>query len=143
MSRSGYSDDCENLELWRGTVRRALQGRRGQVFLMELAAAMDAMPVKELISGELVNEEGECCAIGAVCKARAIDVSRIDYYDPERVGRAVDISMAMAAEIEYLNDEYDRHESRADRWIRMRKWVDEQILPADSRVLHLKNRLQT
>ncbi len=37
MSRSGYQDDCEGLNLYRGTVRRAIRGKRGQAFLRELA----------------------------------------------------------------------------------------------------------
>lgn len=54
MSRSGYVDDCENLELYRATVERSIKGKRGQAFLRELAAAMDAMPEKVLIAEELV-----------------------------------------------------------------------------------------
>lgn len=84
MSRSGYTDDdCDNtLNLYRGTVQRAIRGKRGQAFLRELAAAMDSMPVKELIANELVAPNGQVCAIGAVCQARGLDVSKLDYNDP-------------------------------------------------------------
>ena len=104
MSRSGYTEDHEDpLEfgLWRARVASAMRGKRGQAFLRELAAAMDAMPEKVLIDGELIDDDGQCCAIGVVCKARGIDVSRIDYYDREEVGEAVNIAGPMAAEIEY------------------------------------------
>ena len=37
MSRSGYSDDCETMGLWRGAVERAIYGKRGQTFLREMA----------------------------------------------------------------------------------------------------------
>src|SRR6195256_714333 len=104
MSRSGYSDDYEYLELYRATVGRAIKGKRGQAFLSELAAALDAIPEKALIRNELINEHGEVCAIGAVCKARSMDVSRIHEDEPEDVARAVGIARSMAAEIAYEND---------------------------------------
>lgn len=127
MSRSGYGDDCEHLELYRGTVARALKGKRGQSFLRELVAALDAMPEKTLIAGQLVAESGACCAIGAVCKARQLDVSDVDYFDPDAVARAIGVSGAMAAEIEYMNDEGNRNETPAQRWERMRKWASDNI----------------
>lgn len=135
MSRSGYTDDCEHLELYRATVERALHGKRGQAFLLEMAAALDAMPIKELIAGELINEHGKCCAIGAVCKARSLDVSRVVYYDPDAVADVIGVAPAMAAEIAYENDEGDepfwrvglRPEEPAERWLRMRTWVTQNL----------------
>ncbi len=52
MSRSGYSDDLDqgDLNRWRGAVASAIRGKRGQSFLRELLASLDAMPRKELIS---------------------------------------------------------------------------------------------
>src|SRR5688500_3217957 len=106
MSRSGYDEgDCDYLELYRGTVERAIKGKRGQAFLRELAAAMDAMPEKVLVEGELIDESGCCCAIGVVCKSRQLDVSKIDAYEPRWVGKAVGIATSMAAEIAHMNDE--------------------------------------
>jgi hypothetical protein len=144
MSRSGY-DDCIDdplmLGQWRGQVASATRGKRGQAFLKELAAAMDAMPVKEIIKHELIDPQGQVCTIGVVCKSRGIDVSGIDIEDPEMVGNAVGIARPLAAEIEYLNDENDStydhstggfvYETPAQRWKRMRKWVDEQIVRKD------------
>lgn len=129
MSRSGYVEDIDDqmFNLYRGRVTRAFTGKRGQAFLRELAAAMDAMPEKVLIANELVNDEGDCCAIGVVCKARGIDTSTIDYEEPEQVGAAVDIAKCMAAEIEYMNDEWDYRESPDKRWQRMRTWIEKQI----------------
>lgn len=125
MSRSGYSDDCENLNLYRANVHRTISGKRGQTFLQELAKSLDEMPVKELIAGELVTEDGDVCAIGAVCKSRGIDVSKIDYDDPQSVGKAVGITRILAAEIEFMNDEWtDSWKEAPDRrWQRMREWV--------------------
>lgn len=165
MSRSGYVDDCDDALAqgrWRAQVQSAIRGKRGQSFLRELAAAMDAMPEKILIANELVNDDGDCCAIGAVCKARGVDVSKIDYEEPEQVGAAVGIARQMAAEIEYLNDECGERfekvdveippdaptptwpwrdswrwlrveETPAERWQRMRKWVASQIKPIEAK----------
>lgn len=146
MSRSGYSDECENLGLWRGAVERAMTGYRGQHFLRKLRNALDAMPVKRLIIGEIVNSEG-VCALGAVDPNTAVDPK-----DRDAVGQHFGIAPAMAAEIVYMNDErfdgeyvaaegpsrstyYGRPSSvwrpftPEERWVRMRGWVDEQIVP--------------
>ena len=128
MSRSGYSDDCENVELYRAAVDRAIKGSRGQAFLRELATAMDAMPEKVLIAEELIREDGRCCTIGVVCKARAVDVGCIDYDDVDTVARLVGVARSMAAEIAYMNDEFESpRETPEARWIRMRKWVADNI----------------
>ena len=134
MSRSGYSDvyDEAAFNLYRGTVNRVLRSKRGQAFLRELAAAMDAMPEKILIAEELIDERGDCCAIGVVCKSRKIDVSKVDYECAAAVGNAVNIAPSMAAEIEYQNDKGAWHwkELPAERWTRMRKWVAENLKEA-------------
>ena len=131
MNRSNYIDDCDldplDFGRWRGQVAATIRGRRGQAFLRELAAAMDAMPEKVLIANELIDVEGDCCTIGVVCKARGIDVSAIDIECPSSVGKAVGISHQLAAEIEYLND-YWQDETPAARWQRMRRWVDQHIV---------------
>lgn len=130
MSRSGYSDDCDDilqLGRWRGRVASAIRGKRGQAFLKELAAAMDAMPEKRLIANELVTESGEMCTLGVVCKARGLDVTGVDLEDTEAVGNLVGIASCMAAEIEHENDEHfdwtGKTETPEERWTRMRKWV--------------------
>jgi hypothetical protein len=132
MSRSGYSEECENLELYRGAVNQAIHGKRGQAFLREMAAAMDAMPEKKLIESELINPfTGGVCAIGSVFKARGTDVSKIDAEEPDEVAKAAGIARCMAAEIAFVNDEegryYSRNETPEQRWFRVRQWVEDQI----------------
>ena len=105
MSRSGYTDDCENLGLWRGAVERAIRGKRGQQALKEIAAAMDAMPTKVLAAESLVTADGEFCTLGVLGAARGVDLSPIDPEDAEQVAKAFDLAPAMVREIVYENDE--------------------------------------
>ena len=133
MSRSGYTDDLDdNWELvrWRGAVASAIHGKRGQALLRDLLAALDAMPEKRLISGELVTAKGEVCALGAVACARGISVSHIDPTDYEAVAEAFDISEALAREIENENDEYST--TPENRWKAMHEWTMRQLRRGDS-----------
>lgn len=130
MGRSGYSDDCEYVELWRAAVDRATFGARGQRFLRKLRDALDALPVKRLITDALVNDSGEVCALGAVDPA-----ANVDPWDREAVAAHFNIAPALAAEIAYMNDEwleYLLRETPEQRWTRMRTWVDQQIGPDEA-----------
>ena len=141
MTRSGYIDDepGDYYHLFRASVDRAIKGKRGQAFLRELAEAMDTMPEKVLISDELINAEGHCCAIGVVCGSRGLEVAKVDCDDPWQVGGLVGIARSMAAEISYENDECGHFVKSSDgrwswdetpehRWTRMRKWVERNIV---------------
>jgi len=129
MSRSGYSEDCDGRELtmWRGAVNSAITGRRGQAFLREMLAAMDAMPVKRLIAHDLVKD-GEVCAIGSVAVARGVDVSDLDPENSEGIAEHMGIADAMVREIAFIND--NDHETPEQRFQRVYLWVKEQIKPA-------------
>jgi hypothetical protein len=122
MSRSGYSDDGENYELWRSAVESALCGKRGQAFLREMLVALDALPERRLISGKLVCD-GECCALGAVALRRGTDVGGVDTEDRDALSETFGIAGAMAAEIMYMNDEAFGIASPRERYVRMREWV--------------------
>ncbi len=123
MSRSGYSEDCENLALYRQTVENALKGKRGQAFLRELLEALDALEKKELITGVLKDDSG-ICAIAAVGLRRGIDMSGLDPEDSHSIARCFGIARCMAAEIEYENDEaHWDFETAEERFTRMRTWV--------------------
>lgn len=126
MSRSGYSDDCDGpeLHLYRGAVRSATVGRRGQRLLTDLLTALDAMPVKELVSGVLV-EDGEFCALGVLGQARGFDLEKIDPEDWDAVAEAFDIAPALAREIVYENDDsIDEWEWREVAGPPARRWRD-------------------
>lgn len=129
MGRSGYSDDFDGWGLirWRGAVSSALRGRRGQSFLRELLAVLDAMPEKTLITGEL-ERGGQVCTLGAIGRARGVSMEDIDPYDRASMASLFGIAEALAAEIMYENDEGTwRHDTGEMRWTRMRAWVEAQI----------------
>jgi hypothetical protein len=104
MSRSGYSDEGDHWDMirWRGAVKSAMRGKRGQAFLRELRDTLDAMPEKRLVSGafrrdtpeivpktvwkndggmqqEIVNIERPpgVCTIGSVLVGRGMDDSKL------------------------------------------------------------------
>lgn len=131
MSRSGYSDDIENWQLicWRGAVTSAIKGARGQKFLAELRDALDAMPSKRLIADEL-QKAGSYCALGVVGHQRGLPLESIDPYDSKQVSQTFNIANALAKEIVFVNDEGDWRysgETPEQRWIRMRKWVTDNL----------------
>lgn len=136
MSRSGYDEDIysdedrRRADLYRGAVASAIRGRRGQAFLKEMLAAMDAMPVKTLIAGDL-ESSGQVCAIGSVGRARGIDMKDLDPEDTETVATTFGVSEALAREVVYMNDEwfeYMKIETPGERFDRMRAWIKDQIL---------------
>lgn len=145
MSRSGYSDDCDDyLAMGRAiaTRNKALGGKRGQAFLSELVTVLDAMPVKELVREALVdgydpylialeatpknNYWGEpelkpfcgVCALGAVGQARGLAMAHLDPDEPVMVAAAFGITETMAREVVYANDErgLDRREELFGPW---------------------------
>jgi hypothetical protein len=132
MSRSGYDDDCDGWALirWRGAVAAGIRGKRGQKLLTDMLAALDAMPVKALIADEL-QEQGSFCALGALGHQRGLPMDTIDPYDAEQVAASFDVSEALAREIVFLNDEGPGAETPEQRWARMRRWVSQQIIPAE------------
>jgi hypothetical protein len=121
-------------------VASAIRGKRGQAFLREMLAAMDAMPEKRLIAHELQCSDG-VCAIGSVGKSRGLDMGSLDPEDYERVADAFGINPKLAQEIVYMNDEahywstndkgYINHDEAGksiritpeERFQKMRAWI--------------------
>ena len=131
MSRSGYSDSLDNWDLirYRGAVKSALRGKRGQAFLREMVAALDALPKPRLGADDLISAEGDVCALGAVRWYRGEDLCDIDPHDSETVAAQFGIADAMAREIVFENDEpwgYPERSS-AERFRRMRAWASRNI----------------
>lgn len=139
MSRAGYSDDWSDnwsLICWRGAVASAIRGKRGQKFLREALAALDAMEVKELIAGDL-ESSGQFCLLGAVGHARKLDMKGINTEDWPTLSKVFDISEALAREIMWENDDNDDYWNTTitpqQRFDRMRKWIVEHINPGETK----------
>jgi hypothetical protein len=115
------------LASYRGRVANAIRGKRGQQFLKNLLSALDSIPNKRLIAGAL-EENGEFCAIGSLGHVRELDMNSIDETDPGQVGRIFNIARSLAAEVAYENDEVGENQTPEQRWVRVRKWVEEQII---------------
>lgn len=143
MSRSGYSEDCDDGYVWlyMGSVTRAIKGKRGQKALRDFIAALDAMPKKELIANSFSRECG-VCSLGALAGDRGIDMSDleprshpdepteyVDEVDAKAVGARLDIAPSMVREVMWAKDEawYGRAETPADRWSRMRRWAESKL----------------
>jgi hypothetical protein len=110
MNRSGYCDDFGDddplaLGRYRAQVNSAIRGKRGQALLRELLAALDAMPDKRLVAGEL-EADGQFCALGVVGHARGLNLAAIDSYDVESLGPQFNIAEQLAREIMWVNDEH-------------------------------------
>jgi len=124
MSRSGYTDDMDDrwaFICWRGQVESTIKGKRGQAFLRELIASLDAMPEKRLIANDL-ERDGNVCAIGSVGKARGVDMSVLDPHDYDTIAGTFGITHQLVREIEYMNDETYSATPEA-RWKEMRAWA--------------------
>jgi len=161
MSRSDYSDDCYGWELicYRGAVKSAIRGKRGQALLNELVEALDALPEKSLSAESLVSRDGEYCALGALGRMRGMimEPTDPDDVDASEVAKMFGVATALAAEIMFENDEVisenrwvkvetfgplPRHGMRertvkvADplagerRWLHMREWAMSNLFPA-------------
>ena len=136
MSRSGYSEDYDEIFpnagfLYAKNIERAVKGKRGRKFFRDLLAALDAMPVKRLISEDLVRD-GEMCALGALGVARGLDMSGLHPDQADIVAVEFGIPECLAREVVFQNDECGSlwrpgHESPETRWQRMRAWVESRI----------------
>lgn len=90
MSRINYNEDWDDTAAllrgyaWMGNVERSLKGKRGQVALRKLEAALEALPRGadgrgRLLNGSLLkpvpqlDNEYEVCALGALCLAEGMD----------------------------------------------------------------------
>ena len=134
MSRSGYMEGgCDSQEeqwaliRWRGAVNSAMTGKRGQQLLIELRDGMDAMAEKKLIADH-IEKDGCFCALGVVGKNRGMDLSSINPHEAGQVSSAFNIAQAMAREIVYMNDEHWDLETDEERWLRVRGWVQHNIM---------------
>lgn len=81
MSRISYSDEEDypgQFNLWQANCTRSLRGKSGQAALLELEAALLALPNKRL-ARHVVACDGDVCAVGSVLLMRkAKELGSID-----------------------------------------------------------------
>jgi hypothetical protein len=147
MSRSGYTEDSDNnwdLIRWRGAVLSATRGKRGQAFLRDLLAALEAMPERELVANEF-QADGSFCTLGVIGDARGVNLDEIDVFDYDELSSTFGVASALVREIMYENDDFwipsnnDETAKRRARWLYMHNWVksrikeeaDKQVAPQD------------
>jgi hypothetical protein len=133
--RINYSEEEDypgQFELWQANCRRSLRGKAGQEELRELRAALLALPEKRLIHGELENEEGEVCAIGAYGKRKGLDLSKFDVdSDTDEVGIAGGMPALVAWKVVEMNDmELDLDVTPEQRYEKMLAWVESLLAEA-------------
>ena len=142
MSRSGYTDDYDYDNWasirWRGAVASAIRGQRGQRFIREAIAALDAMPEKRL-AARTFEASGDFCTLGVIGQSRGVDLSVLnaecdDDYQSDvhrEAAGLLGIPRALAAEVMEENDEcadeYEWHKAPFRRWRKMRDWLESQL----------------
>lgn len=105
-----------------------------QTFYKDLLAALDGMTSKRLIRHAL-EKDGQYCAVGALCMARKLDVTDVNFRRAGIVAQAealnVPIEIMLTVEVE--NDEgyklyaAEGEETTQERWRRMHAWTKRQI----------------
>lgn len=130
--RIGYSEDEDypgQFELWQANCRRSLRGKQGQKELRELRAALLALPEKKLLRGELYDDHGGVCAIGAYAKHKGLKLSAFPAdEDTDRVGVQGGMPPLVAWKVVEVNDMIlERRLTPEERYTRMLAWVEGKI----------------
>lgn len=148
MSRSGYSEDLDQWALirWRGAVKAAIRGNRGQALLREMEAALLALPEKALCAHDFADaKDNTVCALGSVALKRKLDKGKDletafkeivkefpEGCEAEEVAGEFNISDAMAKEITYVNDEWGPYGcTPQQRYETVLAWVRENIVRSE------------
>ena len=131
MSLSLHSPHYNKSPGYRYAVDRAIKGKNGQQFFLDLVAALEAMPTKELISGDLIDADGRYCALGAVCASRGFEVSFLLAASSVELSDLLEIAEDLVKEILWQNDEGGdviHQDSPVERWQLMYDWAKSLIV---------------
>jgi len=144
MSRLYYDEDWDYSGLQQGWLRSAVRGKRGQSFLRELVAALDALPTPELSAGALEDEQsGCCCAFGAVRRLRGPENVKICFHPEEEdvspcdLAEPFGVSSTLAWAVVQVNEdmaESNTERARRRRWADVRAWAVRHLLPTSGEV---------
>ena len=137
MSRSGYTDDWDG-DNWQmimanGAYQKAVKGKRGQAFLREALAVLEAMETKELVEDTL-QEDGAYCVLGAVGAARGLNLDEINTNNYPQLSQVFNISKTLARQLMHENDEWVEWrvgmtpaEERHKRWLAVHRYLSMSI----------------
>lgn len=144
MSRITYYDDWGDgyytVGLWNGTVKSALNGRRGQAVLREIEAALLALPRKRLV--ENAGGDGETvCVLGALDWHRKVqqgvpvdeamravgEESEDTLYEPHVAAEHLNLTYPLAFTLMEENDEMTMHLSPEERYEAVLAYVRKMI----------------
>ena len=109
-----------------GALASATRGKKGQAFFKELLAALDAMPVKKLITSELQCPDGSC-ALGVFGKSRGLDMSKFEPDDYYMISRRLKVNEKIIDNVAWMNDEMYGRQTPEERFVKMREWVMSKI----------------
>lgn len=136
----GYNDEGMPIGLWRGAVKKAIEGRRGQAALRELLAALLALPEHRLAFDSLYDGR-DSCAIGVLALSRAQDAEERDEVILQLLGEdggdivamsqfafeELGLTYTLAWEIIEANDSDEGHLTPEERWREVVGWVRARI----------------
>ena len=132
-----YQYDCD-FEPWMegqqaGALQSAIRGNRGQQFLHDLVAGLDALPEPKLSAGALEDEKtGCCCAFGAVRRYRGPETvplyfdPREEDLDPPHFAEPFNVATALAWAVVEANEGWSASNSEfamRQRWSTVRAWA--------------------
>ena len=139
-----YDEDYPNqYALYQANTDRALKGKRGKAFLLELEAALLALPEKKLIEGRIC-EAGQVCAMGALALKRRMSTGeKIEdalrwledespqeayaYETADFMEKHFGILSNLAIRVAHVNDEWARGTPEG-RYETVLKWVREELV---------------
>jgi hypothetical protein len=152
MSRiDDYEPDSieDELRSWAfsGNIRRAVAGKKGRKFFVELEAALVALPEKRLAKGKMVSitgATGNVCALGAVAVARAVAAGAerpavlknlLDSFNPfqsgweltQQAAAHLNICHPLAYAVVEQNDEIAGQATPEERYDNVLWWVRQQL----------------
>lgn len=160
MSRyqdDGGDGDYNTYELWSHNVELALTGKRGKAALVDLKAALEALPEKRLIERALCTVGGVekrpeitnleqpegVCAVGAYVWWQKVKQGKDpmqafeeldtlpdedgDIWDTVEAGTSAGLTRVLAWELAYMNDETYGGLTPEQRYEKFMAWVDEAL----------------
>jgi hypothetical protein len=133
---------------YRGALRNAIKGKRGQAFLKELLEAIEALPEKKLAVGAFRDRDGCASALGALALKRGHspdELAGFHYMTPDQLARFFGIQPVLIRHIVHMHDVEipficayrhnnitleieDDEETRAEAWRDMHNWLNRSIV---------------